>query len=183
MKRFARFLLAVAFLGGCSAYKLRQPKEFYVSAGAMAHLLHPSAFNGELSAVQEIKSFYGGAERVMTGIVKIFPSSMQVIVLADAARIMTLNYTSAGIKCEFSPLVPVSKIEPEYVLFDIQLTYFPVDAINSALPEGMSFREEGAIRVLYRGDKIIASITRDGGTIEFVNHERSYSYKIIQLEN
>jgi len=183
MKRFARFLLAVAFLGGCNTYKLSQPKEFYVSEGAMARLLPPSAYNGELSAVQEIRSFYGGTERVMTGIVKIFPSSMQVIVLADMARIMTLNYTSAGIKCEFSPLVPASKLEPEYVLFDIQLTYFPVDAINSALPEGMSFREEGAIRVLYRGENKIASIAKNGGTIEFVNYERSYSYKIIQLEN
>jgi len=183
MKRFACFLLVMAFLGSCSAYKLRQPKELYVSDGVRACLLPPSAFKGELSEVQEIRSFHSGAERIVTGIVKLFPNSMQVLLLADMARIMTLNYTSAGIKYEFSPLIPASKFEPEYVLFDIQLIYFPVDAINSALPEGMSFREEGAIRVLYRGEKKIALIAKDGGTVEFVNFERSYSYKIVPLEN
>jgi hypothetical protein len=173
----------VSFLGACSAYKLKQPRDFYVSNGVKACLLPPDAFKGELSAVQEIRIFHGGEERVMTGIVKILPTGIRLIVLADMARIMTLNYTSAGIKCEFSPLVPALKIEPEYILFDIQLTYYPVDAINRVLPQGMSFSEEGGSRFLYHGDKKIASIAKRGGAVEFVNFERSYSYKIVQLGN
>jgi hypothetical protein len=178
MKHFVCLLLPVVFWGACSAYKLRQPGEIYISSGVRVSILPPSAFKGELSAVQEIRLFHGGAERVMTGVLKISPSGLRVIVFADMARVLTLNHTSAGIECEISPLVPAPKIEPEYILFDVQLAYFPVDAIDRALPKGMSFREEGAARTLYRGERKIASIAREGGTIEFTNFERSYSYRI-----
>jgi hypothetical protein len=178
MKRFACLLLPVALLGACSAHKVWQPGEIYVSDGVKVRPLPLGAFKGELSAVQEISFSHGGVERTVTGVVTITPDRLQVIALAGMVRILTLDYTSAGMECDVSPLVPVPKIEPEYIVFDVQLAYFPVDAIDRALPRGMSFREEGATRALYRGEKKIASITRDGETVEFINFERSYSYKM-----
>jgi len=183
MKRFACLLAAVAFFGACSTHRVSRPKEIYASAGMKVRLLPPSAYGGELSAVQEVRVSRGGAELVVTGIVKILRDSMQVIALADMARLMTLNYTPAGIECEVSPLVPLPKIRPEYILFDVQLAYFPADAINAALPKGMSFCEDGGARALYRGEKKIVSIARDGGTMEFANLERSYSCRIVHMEN
>jgi hypothetical protein len=178
MKRLVCLLLSVVFLGACSAHRLGQSREVYVSSGVRARLLPPSAFKGELSEVQEMRFIYGGAERTTTGVVKISPSGLRVIVLAGMVRILTLNYTSTGIECDVSPLLSAFKIEPEYLIFDVQLIYFPVDAINRALPKGMSFREEGTTRVLYLGEKKVASIAKEGGAIEFTNFERSYSYRI-----
>jgi hypothetical protein len=180
---FLIFTIFIAFLGGCKAHGVRPAQRFFVSEGIQARLLPTSAFRGEQTIVQEIRTFYGGSDRSLTGIVKLSSQAMQVIILADMARLMTVDYGPGGIKYEFSPLIPASAIEPEYVLFDIQLTYFPAEAINKNLPDGMSFLEEGGVRVLYRDEKKIVEITRHGDTLEFVNHERSYSYKIKRLEN
>jgi hypothetical protein len=180
---FFIFTILIAFLGGCKAHGVRPAQRFYVSEGVQARLLPTGAFRGEQTIVQEIRTFYGGADRALTGIVKLSSQAMQVIILVDMTRLMTVDYGPAGIKYEFSPLIPASAIEPEYVLFDIQLAYFPADAINRGLPDGMSFSEEGDVRVLYHGEKKIVEITQQGDTLEFVNHEHSYSYKIKHLEN
>ncbi|MCL1892780.1 MAG: DUF3261 domain-containing protein [Holophagaceae bacterium] len=146
-------------------------------------LLPPSAYGGELTCVQEITGNYGGSKRVLTGVVKLTFEEMQVTLLAEMARIMTIKYGVKGIEYDFSPLIPVTNIQPEYVLLDIQLTYFPATAINKALPGGMTFHEDGTTRTLYRGDQAIVKIIRNGKNIEFINSERSYSYLIREQDN
>ena len=146
-------------------------------------LLPPGAYGGELTCVQEIMGTYGNSKQVLTGIVRLSSEDMQVTLFAEMARIMTIKYGALGMEYDFSPLIPVANIRPEYVLFDIQLTYFPAEAINKALPKGMTFSEEGAVRTLYRGDQAIVKIVRNGEDIEFINNERSYSYLIKQQEN
>jgi hypothetical protein len=188
----ACLLLPLAFLGACSPHgpgrrgeikEIREIRDIYISGGVRARLLPPGAFRGELSEAQKVRVRppRGGAELAATSLVELSGDGMRVMVFADMARILTLSYTPAGIECEVSPLVPAPRIDPEYVLFDVQLIYFPADTVDGALPEGMSFCEEGAVRALYRGEKKIASIVREGGaggTIEFTNFERSYSYRI-----
>ena len=146
-------------------------------------LLPPSAFGGELTCVQEIMGTYGNTKQALTGIVRLSSEEMQVMLFAEMARIMTVKYGAGGIECESSPLISVVNVRPEYVLFDIQLTYFPAEAINRALPKGMAFKEEGAVRTLCRGDQVIVKIVRIGDDIEFINNERLYSYLIRQQEN
>src|SRR5215510_14260792 len=100
MKYVTGYLLIVIFLCGCSTHRLRQSHDFYVSEGVMTCLLPVNAYEGEMTSVQEIRITYAGTEHVLTGIIKLSQNGIQVIILANMARMMTLNYTSAGIEYE-----------------------------------------------------------------------------------
>ena len=49
-------------------------------------------------------------------------------------------------------------LDGERVLSDLQLVFWPIDAIAASLPAGWSLREESGRRVLRQGESIIATV-------------------------
>ncbi|MDR2104948.1 MAG: DUF3261 domain-containing protein [Deferribacteraceae bacterium] len=118
---------------------------------------------------------------------KLSPTKITTVALTTFVRLFTIEYSPAGISCETSPLLALPEgFIPEYILFDIQLIYYPADILNEFLPRGVKVIEkiEGALRsryVCHGDDCFIKIVYKSGGSFSFTNELRKYSYTAERL--
>jgi hypothetical protein len=58
------------------------------------------------------------------------------------------------------------------ILSDLQLTLWPVDAIQAALPAGWRLVEDGNVRTLMQGDDVVTVITRSSPSVVELDERR-----------
>jgi hypothetical protein len=80
------------------------------------------------------------------------------------------------------------QVRSEDVLEDIQLTYWPVEAIRPALPEGWRIEDEGQRRTLWSGETQVMVIDYNGqprwnGKIQLQNLRYGYRLTIQSVSN
>ncbi|RZF90651.1 DUF3261 domain-containing protein [Pseudoalteromonas sp. CO302Y] len=71
-------------------------------------------------------------------------------------------------------MLPISAVDPRYILADIMLVHWPIDVLNSQL-YGLVIDEQGATRRLYQGKRLISEIQFLDSQTKLVNYERDYS--------
>jgi hypothetical protein len=82
---------------------------------------------------------------------EIDPEQLELVGLALGKRVMTLHYDGKTLQSWRHPLLP-EQVRAEDVLQDIQLTLWPADAIQQALPPGWRIEENGLRRTLLSSD-------------------------------
>lgn len=174
--------------------KYAQPQfGYYISDNVAATLLPTGGFASNVVLTQNFAARYDGNTYNLTSIIKLSSTEMQVIGMTDLGRLFTINYDKQGvITSETSNLFIPSVFRSEYVLADIQLIYFPVEALESSLPTDVRLQEimdEGVYgRSFFVGEREIISIKYDNpdifvANVDFVNIERNYSYYLTLLDN
>ncbi|WP_462175832.1 DUF3261 domain-containing protein [Pseudoalteromonas gelatinilytica] len=73
-------------------------------------------------------------------------------------------------------MLPISAVDPRYILADIMLVHWPVTVLNSQL-YGLNLVEQGSTRRLYQGEQLISEIRYLDGATELVNFQRDYKIK------
>lgn len=174
--------------------KYAQPQfGYYISDNVAATLLPTHGFNNNVVLTQNFMARYAGNTYNLTSIVKLSSSQMLVIGLTDLGRLFTINYDEQSVvTAETSDLFTPSMFRPEYVLADIQLIYFPAEALEDGLPADVRLQEiidEGVYgRSFFVGGRKIITIKYDNpdifaANVDFVNIERNYSYSFTLLDN
>lgn len=177
--RFVAAWLAAALLSACAS----APP---AADGARSYLpiLPPASLNAQHSAEQVLNAAYGEREATLHCILDVNAEHLRVIGLtALGQRVFTLEQDAAGVRVERSPFAP-SELQPQDILADIQLAYWPLATLQAVLPPQTRLTEPRAgLRRLSRDSRLVAEVHYAAddpwnGRLWLVNLERGYSLDI-----
>lgn len=137
--------------------------------------------------VQEVNFFRGTTRFDVTAIVQISSTSITVAGLGPLGnRLLLLRWDGSKLLREIDPSIPKG-FPAEVVLRDIQLVYWPAEAVRQALPQSWDLRlSQGSRTFLNHGEESIAVRYLDEspkGVIEFENKAAGYKLIIHTLES
>lgn len=110
---------------------------------------------------------------------------LELVGLAFGQRVLTVNYDGNKLSSWRHFMLP-TQVRAEDILEDIQLTLWPLESIQKALPPGWHIKDSSLRRTLTMGDDVVcvinySSMPRWGGTVKLENVRYHYSL-IIQSE-
>ena len=151
-------LVAVIALGGCAASGVA-PSAPPRSVAALPPL-PPASLGRERSAQQVVRAAFGTQEATMNCVVDISPQRMSVIALnAVGMRLFSVKLEDGQLEVERTPGVP-EQVQPEQILRDIQLAYWPLPVLQNAWRDSSSEVSEpfAGTRRLKRDGRLIAEV-------------------------
>lgn len=171
--------LAAALLSACAAVP-PAPE----AGRSYLPILPPSSLNAARSAEQVLHAAYGEREATLYCILDVSAERLRVIGLtALGQRVFTLEQDALGVRVERSPFAP-GELQPQDILADIQLAYWPLATLQAVLPPETRLTEPRVgLRRLFRGKRLVAEVHYAAddpwnGRLWLVNLERGYSLDI-----
>ena len=176
------FLLPVilSILLSVSCVSTRDTELVYLTDSKTFALLPPSALETPLDLYQ-LFTFTSPDGEVL---------SVEVLTVADKSEVYlelfaltgqsigSLSYDGKSVRLS-SAMLPASRIKGEYLLADMELLFFPADALEEALEaSGLRFAADDGARRLYDGDLLIWEALTGDQSWFVENTLRSYSYTI-----
>jgi hypothetical protein len=143
-------VFAALALAGCESQKSQPPARLGLR-------LSPASLGTSISLQQRLAVEREGRVDYLEGALEIDERHLSMIGLALGQRVMSLEYDGRELKSWRHALLP-SQVRAEDVLEDIQLTYWPADAIRAALPAGWSVKDEGMRRTLWSNNTKVMEI-------------------------
>jgi hypothetical protein len=185
MKNFFKMisLIAVLSLFACATNRPSPYEPVYLTNLAQFVLLAPDNIEEALDLAQHITAVYNGQEYVMDAWLKADAVSIDIALFSAFGTDMgALLFNRDGVTFS-SPVLP-SSLKPEYIVADIQLCFYRVDALTSALADiGLTLTvtnagaEERRV-VLDKSKKTIIEIVKTQDCIQYTNHLRNYAYTL-----
>ncbi|WP_423823897.1 DUF3261 domain-containing protein [Salinisphaera sp. SPP-AMP-43] len=145
--------LLITLLAGCAPTPLIQP-------------LGPAALGQSVEARQQVTVRYHGRTRSVQVALKVQPDDLRLIGLsAIGQRLFTLGWNGQSIERR-SGLDESSDLPAERILADLELSYWPLPALRSALDDtDLSLETLGSTRALWRGDTLLWIAYRGPGDL------------------
>jgi Protein of unknown function (DUF3261) len=149
--------------------------------------LAPSALGTSISLQQHLRVEREGRVDELDAALEVDPQRIDLVGLALGQRVLALHYDGQTLKSWRHPMLPL-QLRDEDVLEDVQLTFWPVEAIQQALPVGWHIEENGLRRTLSLDDKPVMIIVYSGephwsGKIELSNLRYHYRLTIESVSN
>jgi len=119
--------------------------------------LPPSALGATISLQQHLSVEREGRIDYLDAALEVDDRQLDMIGLAMGQLVMSLHFDGITLTSWRHALLP-PQVRGEDVLEDIQLTYWPIDAIRAALPAGWRIEDEGLRRTLWSGDTEVMTI-------------------------
>ncbi len=141
-----------------------------------------------LDVLQNVETSYGGKTVLLQAYYRMSPENINLTVFSPVgSTLYDLSYD--GKHFEVRGAEQFLKMNPGYVIADIQLCYFPVKALRPVLAaaslkiEQIGDEEAWVRRISRKGDgeKSIIEIRREGKNLYYQNFYRGYSYKIEEI--
>jgi len=172
--RCAVIALIAAHLLGCVATPL-QPARLGLK-------LAPATLGVSLSLQQHLSIERQGRIDEIDAALEIDAERLDLVGLAFGQRVFALRYDGRSLQSWRHPLMP-EQLRGEDVLEDLQLTLWPIDVIENALPAGWSIEEFGRRRTLRLLDQPVLVIDysaepRWNGKVELTNLRYQYRLTI-----
>ncbi len=115
----------------------------------------PAAFGRTLTLTQQITVVAMGETRSFEAVVAIDPERVDLAALAMGRRMIAVHLDASGLREDRSPLLP-DAVSGARILRDLQLAYWPREALAAALPAGWTVEEgERSRDVLLNGASIL----------------------------
>ena len=149
--------------------------------------LAPATLGVSLSLQQHLSIERQGRVDELDAALEIDPERLDMVGLALGQRMLALHYDGRSLQSWRHPLVP-EQLRGEDVLEDLQLTLWPIEVIEKALPAGWSIAEDGRRRTLRLLDQPVLVIDYSGeprwsGKIELTNLRYRYRLTIQSVSN
>ena len=96
-------------------------------------------------------------ERSLEAQLEIETGELRLAAFAMSQRVLLLRWDGHNLEVKRHPLLPAA-VDASRVLRDIQLVYWPLAAVQAALPEGWSVEDSGAQRRLLHAGEIEVQI-------------------------
>ena len=163
---------AVLVIAGCGQ-PARQPARLGLK-------LPPAALGTSISLQQQLRVERAGRVDHLDAALEVDDQHLDMVGLALGQRVMSLHFDGKTLTSWRHAMLP-EQVRGEDVLEDVLLTYWPAEAIRSALPEGWRIKDEGLQRTLSLEDKPVIVIEYSGmprwsGTVALSNLR--YGYKL-----
>ncbi|MCP3140993.1 DUF3261 domain-containing protein [Pyxidicoccus xibeiensis] len=147
--------------------------------------LSPASFGTSVDLTQRL-SFAHDADpdgpRSLEALVEIDPAALRLAGFALGQRVFTLRWDGTALDEERDPRLP-AQFQSRQVLRDVQLVYWPAEAVRAALPPGWTLEEGPGRRVLLQGGREWLTVRYGGeprwvGRAELVNLAEHYRLTI-----
>jgi hypothetical protein len=142
--------------------------------------LPPAALGASISLQQQLRVERAGRVDHLDAALEVDNQNLDMVGLALGQRVMTLHFDGKTLTSWRHAMLP-EQVRGEDVLEDVLLTYWPAEAIRSALPQGWRIEDEGLHRTLSLEGKPVIIIEYSGtprwsGTVALSNLR--YGYKL-----
>ena len=172
-------LIVLLLLGGCT--HVRVPAE----DAATGPLVTPAALNADHTSNQIVRGAFGAREMTVNCVLTVRGQTLTIVGLtAMGVRAFTIRYDGQTVQVENDLPVP-AQLTPERLLADVELVYWPFDALRAAFDKvGLKLTEPFArTRRLRRGNRLIAEVHYGGddpwrGHTWLANLEYGYTLNI-----
>ena len=147
-------------------------------------LLPPEAMDGSLDEIQFISATWQDRQFSFNTLLICNDSQLYLLALGEMGQeLFELTYTDSGV--EFHGAPGTGRIDPRYIILDLQLAYYSAGSLSRKLNSaGLQFSEDQENGVVHRtirdGEKTIMEVYRDRNEIRIKNHLRAYSYHILR---
>ena len=144
--------------------------------------LPPAALPTPMALQQRLTFSHGQRTQTVDALVESDASATRVVVHAQGQVALRLDWDGNELQQQRASWLPAA-LEGERVLNDLQLAYWPLAAIRSALPEGWSASEHEDQRSLDKDGVRIVSIRHvSPNQVELQQHSLGYSLRIESAE-
>lgn len=151
-------IAAILLLAACAGTSPR-------SAGDSPELrLSPASLGRELVLQQQLTFTIGGEQRSMEALLEVDANGVALAVQAAGQSALVLRWDGAHLQEQRAAWLP-PQVRGERVLNDLQLSYWPAQAIRAALPDGWTLEEDRDVRRLREHGLDVA-------TVRFVSPDR-----------
>jgi hypothetical protein len=146
-------------------------------------LLTPSSFGVETTQMQRltIGRISGGPTITLDAAVEIDAEELRVAGMLLGQRVLLLAWDGRQLMESREPVVP-SSIDGRAVLRDLQLVYWPADAIRTGMPQGCGLEEQDEQRRVLCGGRLVLETWRGDsaplGAARLQNHIGHYAISI-----
>jgi hypothetical protein len=144
--------------------------------------LAPAALGTTISIEQHLKVERGGRIDELDAALEVDPNHLELVGLAFGQRVLSLHYDGTKLTSWRHIMLP-AQVRAEDVLDDLQLTLWPREAIESALPSGWRVVDQGLRRTVYMEQEVVTTIDYSGmprwsGTVVLDNLRYHYRLTI-----
>ncbi|GAB2655562.1 DUF3261 domain-containing protein [Arenimonas aestuarii] len=155
MRGLILLLLAIV-MAGCAGLATRAP-----ASGMPALALAPSALGRTLALEQRLVFEHGPRSDTVDALVEADDQVVRIVLHRQGQVLLRLAWDGSDLRQERAPQLP-ENLSAQRVLADLQLVYWPVAAINLALPAGWQLREEQGVRLLDHHGEVVATVHPTG---------------------
>ncbi len=173
MQRLIAALLAAAALAGCATAPPR-PAEPPTLRLAPALLGHP------LDLQQHLTLQAPGREQQLDVLLEADAQHVQLGVVAMGQVAARLSWDGVTLTEDKAPWWPQA-VSGSRILSDLQLTLWPVAAIQAALPAGWQLAEDGNVRTLTQDGVVVSVVTRKSPWV--VELEQRREHFVLKIES
>ena len=157
MRRLIGVVLSAMLLAGCATPQTRVAERQAVAASIPVLRLPPSALPGTLALQQRLAFRHGDRRETVDALVEHDAGHTRLVIHAQGQVALRLDWDGQQLTQKRAPWLPAA-LDGERVLSDLQLVFWPIDAIAASLPAGWSLREESGRRVLRQGEATVATV-------------------------
>ena len=157
MRRLIALMLAAILLAGCATPQARVAARQAAAASMPMLRLPPSALPGALALQQRLAFRHGDRRETVDALVENDAANTRLVIHAQGQVALRLDWDGKQLTQKRAPWLPAA-LDGKRVLSDLQLVFWPIDAIAASLPAGWSLREEGGRRVLRQGEATVATV-------------------------
>ncbi len=166
-------LLALA-LAACASAPVREP------AHETPQLrLAPALLGHPLNLQQHLTLQAPGHDQQLDVLLEADEHHVQLGVLALGQVAARLDWDGTTLKEERAPWLPPA-VSGARILSDLQLTLWPVAAIQAALPAGWRLAEDADVRTLSDADGVVAVVTRRSPQVVELEQRREHFRLVIE---
>ncbi len=185
----AACLVSLTVLGGCASVVPpagNTPSAVAAPTAAPLLRLPPASLGKTLNLQQQITVQYpspqGEQTRDMLALLEADAAHTRLAAVAGGQVLARLDWDGKDLRVTRAPWAP-PELLPERILSDLQLSLWPVAAIQAALPAGWRVDASSGMRQLLAGDEVVAEIRYpDARTTVFVQRRDGYRLTIRTLQ-
>ena len=141
-------------LGACAS---QVPHDRTVMPANIELHLPPAGLGRELALQQQLTFVFGKEQRSLDALLEADPAEVRLAVQATGQSALRLRWDGLKLEQQRASWLPPA-LRGERVLSDLQLAYWPVEAIRAALPVGWRLDVEGGARQLREGGQDVTTV-------------------------
>lgn len=139
--------------------------------------LSPASLGREVSLNQRITMVRDGDRKSFDALLEVDASEVRVALIAMGQTLGTLTWDGAKFESRVSTHVP-PVVTAERIITDVQLAWWPEEAVRAALPAGFSLTETPGQRVLLKDGQPFVTVTWTEGRARVVLTQHRYGYAL-----
>jgi hypothetical protein len=138
-------------LAGCAAPQTRAPQATPYFA------LSPASLGRELSLQQQLRFTFPRGERSFEAYLESDAQAVRLAAMLGGQTALRIVWDGQDLQVRRADWLP-EVVDAAAVLSDLQLVYWPLPALQAALPPGWRLEDSGNARRLWRGDELVTDV-------------------------